>query len=34
MGAWHIAATVLALIGLCVAVGMEMHNQRRQDRRV
>lgn len=33
MGAWQIAITVLALMGLGVAVGIELHNQRRQGRR-
>jgi len=33
MGAWQIAVTVLALLGLGLAVAIELHNQRRQDRR-
>lgn len=33
MGAWQIALTVLALVGLGVAVYLELYNQRRQGRR-
>ena len=34
MGAWHIAVIILALVGLCVAVYLELNNQRRPDRQV
>lgn len=32
MGVWHIAFTILALMGLGLAVIIELHNQRRHGR--
>ncbi len=33
MGGWHLVFTLLALIGMGLAVGIELHRQRKESRR-